>query len=177
MEKRMKNAGITGLYWGRFNPPHKGHVQLINKILKEVGRLIIAIGSAEFRDTKRNPFGGNERKAMMEVYLREEKLSPKRVKVIAVPDGTSFSSAIKNLFASCSPFDVLYTDKAAIISLIRKKVKIKRFRRKGTVSSTQIRDAIAAGTTWEHLTGRSVARLIKAYNGIERIKKAYGRPQ
>lgn len=170
---QMQNKRIVGIYWGRFNPPHKGHMQLIKKILKEVGRLIIAIGSAEFKDKKRNPFGGKERKAMMEGYLKEEKLSPKKVKVIAVRDGTSFSSAIKNLFANCSPFDVLYTDKATIISLIGKKVKVKRFKRKGAISSTQIRGAIAEGRTWKHLTGRSVARLIKKYDGIERIKKAY----
>ena len=164
---------MISLYWGRFNPPHKGHLQLIKKILNETDKLIIAIGSAEFKNTKRNPFDGNERKKMMEEYLKEKKIDTKNIKVIAVPDGKSFSSGIKNLFKFCGNFDVLYTDKETIINLIKKKVKVKRIKRAGTISSTKIRDAIANDKKWEDLTGKSVARLIKKFNGIERIKRSY----
>lgn len=164
---------MIGLYWGRFNPPHKGHLQLIKKLLNEVDSLIIAIGSAEFKNTKRNPFDGNEKKKMMEAYLKEQEIDTRKIKVIAVPDGKSFSSAIKNLFEFCGNFDVLYTDKETIIKLIKKKVKVNRIKRTGTISSTQVRDAIANDKKWEHLTGKSVARLIRKFGGIERIKKAY----
>ena len=166
---------MIGLYWGRFNPPHKGHLKLIKKILKEVDILIIAIGSAEFKNTKRNPFDGNEKKKMIEAYLKEGKIDTKKINVIAVPDGKSFSSAINNVFQFCGNFDVLYTDKKTIINLIEKKIKVKRIKRAGTISSTQIRDAIANDQKWEHLTGKSVAKLIKKFKGIERIKKAYSR--
>ena len=164
---------MIGLYWGRFNPPHKGHLQLIKKILKEVDKLIIAVGSAEFKNTKRNPFNGIERKKMIEAYLKEERIDMKKVNVIAINDGKSFSSAIKNIFKRCGNFDVLYTDKKSIIELIKNKVKVKKINRTGTISSTQIRDSIANNQNWKHLTGKSVAMLIKKFKGIERIKKAY----
>ncbi len=169
----MKKDGTIGLYWGRFNPPHKGHLQLIKKILREVDRITIAIGSSEFKNTKRNPFNGKERKVMMEAYCKEQEIGAKRLRMIPVPDGKSFSRSIDNLFASCSPFDVLYTDKETIRRLIGKRVKVQRIERKGTISSTKIRDAIAKGARWEHLTGKSVARLIKKFGGIERIQGAY----
>ncbi len=164
---------MVGLYWGRFNPPHKGHLQLIKKILKEVDKLIIAIGSAEFKNTNRNPFNGIERKKMIEAYLKEEKIDMRKVNVVAVNDGKSFSSAVKNIFERCGNFDVLYTDKKVIIELIKNKVKVKKIKRTGTISSTKIRDSIANNGNWKHLTGKSVAKLIKKFNGIYRIKKTY----
>lgn len=143
------------------------------KILSEVDILIIAVGSAEFKNIKRNPFSGYERKQMIEAYLKENKIHMKKVRIVNVADGKSFYSAIKNLFKTCGEFDVLYTDKETIIKLIQKKVKIKHIKRTGTISSTKIRDAIASNKNWEHLTGKSVVELIKKFNGIKRIKKAY----
>jgi len=110
---------------------------------------------------------------MIEAYLKEEKINMRKVNVVAVSDGKSFSSAIKNIFKRCGNFDVLYTDKESIIKLIKNKVKVKKINRTGTISSTQIRDSIANNQNWKHLTGKSVAMLIKKFKGIERIKKAY----
>ncbi len=163
---------ITGVYWGRFNPPHKGHLKLIKKIRKEVNKLIIAIGSAEFKNTKRNPFDGQEKKEMMTAYLKELKIGS-NVKVISVSDGKSMRYAVRNLFEACGKFDVLYTDKETIIKIVKTKVRVKRIHRTGNISSTKIRDAIATDHKWEHLTGRSVATLVKRFNGIHRIKGAY----
>jgi nicotinamide-nucleotide adenylyltransferase len=162
---------MIGLYWGRFNPPHKGHMNLIKNLLKETDKLIIAVGSAKKSNTKRNPFSGTERVKLMKRYLKEEKI--KNVKVIPVPDGKSMSAGIKNLINECPKFDVLYTDKETIIKLI--KTKTKRIHRVGKISSTQIRDAIAHDKEWEHLTGKSVVKIIKKLKGIERIKKAYSK--
>ncbi|MDP2666640.1 MAG: adenylyltransferase/cytidyltransferase family protein [Candidatus Diapherotrites archaeon] len=165
---------MIGVYWGRFNPPHKGHLRVIKGILKEVDKLFVVVGSAEFRNTKRNPFDGTEKRKMMQAYLKEEGIDSNKVKVVVVMDGKSYSVGIQNLFECCGQFDVLYTDKETVIKLIRKKVRIKRIKRAGTISSTKIRDAIAFNQSWEQFTGKSVARLIKKFNGIKRIKEAYG---
>ena len=166
---------MKSVYWGRFNPPHKGHLKIINKILKESDQLIIAIGSAQEKNTKRNPFSGLERKKLMGAYLTENNISSDCAKVIVINDGKSFASSVKNLFDKCRSFDILYTDKDSIIVIAENKVKIERIIRTGLVSSTKIRDAIANDKKWEHLTGVSVARLIKNMKGVERIKKAYSK--
>lgn len=163
---------VRGVYWGRFQPPHKGHLKLIRKLQKEVDTLIVAVGSAEFKNTRRNPFDGEERVRMMKAYLKEEGI--RGVEVVPVRDGRSYSEAIKNLLASCPAFDVLFTDKETIIRLIGGRVKVRRIRRTGTLTSTKIRDAIAAGRRWEHLTGRSVARIVRKVDGVRRIREAYG---
>jgi nicotinamide-nucleotide adenylyltransferase len=162
----------VGVYWGRFNPPHRGHIALVRELVKKVDFLIIAVGSAESNNTRRNPFSGDERVEMLESYLEEEDLKVKDV--IPVEDGKSWASSISNLFEKCGSFDVLFTDKKRIADLVGNKVKVVIFRRRGNMSSTLIRDSIAKGEKWENLTGKSVVTLIKRLDGIERIKRAYG---
>lgn len=47
----------TGLYLGRFNPLHAGHLAVMERILNENDRLIVCIGSSQ----KAEPFTGAER--------------------------------------------------------------------------------------------------------------------
>jgi nicotinamide-nucleotide adenylyltransferase len=162
----------VGVYWGRFNPPHKGHIALVKRLVKKVDLLIVAVGGAENKNTKRNPFNGDERVEMLKSYLREQHI--KVEDVIAVKDGKSLASSIDNLFEKCGRFDVLFTDHKAIARLVGNRVKVVSFERKGDISSTQIRDSIARGERWENLTGESVVSLIRRYDGIARIKRAYG---
>jgi len=166
---------MKSVYWGRFNPPHKGHLKIIKKILKQSEKLIVAIGGAQEKNTKRNPFSGLERKKLMEAYLAENNINTDCIKIVTINDGKSFASSVKNLFDKCNSFDVLYTDKESIIALVEKKIRIKRIIRTGSISSTKIRDAIANDKKWEHMTGVSVARMVKDIKGVERIKSAYSK--
>jgi len=164
-----------GCYWGRFNPPHKGHIFLIKKLLKKVKRLVIVVGSSQEKNTKRNPFSGNERKQMIEVFLKEEGVSKKNYIIKAVSDGESFSRSVSNLFLRVPKFDIIFTDKKSVINIIKKKVQVQEIKRTGKISSTEIRERISLDKSWESLTGESVAKLILRFNGIKRIKKAYNR--
>ena len=153
-----KTGAPIGVYWGRFNPPHKGHLSVISK-LKNKCNLIVAIGSSEHRNEKKNPFSGAERKKMMEAYLKEMKI--KDVKVVTLIDGKSYSCAIDNLIKKCDP-DALFlsTEKSSVIKLARsRKVNVISFKRTGSISSTLIRGHIAFGDNrWKSMTGKSVAR-------------------
>jgi nicotinamide-nucleotide adenylyltransferase len=164
----------TGVYWGRFNPPHKGHLRVIRKLTKS-WNLVVAIGSSEHRDERRNPFSGAERKRMMESYLKE--LEIRGVRVVSLKDGRSEAWAIDNLIKKCKP-DVVFlsNEKRELAKLARQKVRVVVFRRTGRISSTQVRDSIASGEgRWTQLTGRSVAKLIVEVGGIRRIRRAYRR--
>ncbi len=171
----MKNArALVGVYWGRFNPPHKGHMSVIKKLNGKYN-LIVAVGSAEYKNERDNPFSGKERKKMVESYLKELKIN--NVRVVALNDGKgSMTWAIDNLIRRCKP-DVLFlsNEKGSVIRKARSKVKILIFKRKGNVSSTLIRNRIAHDDeSWRNLTGKSVGRLIVKLDGIKRIKQAYG---
>ncbi|MGD0397206.1 MAG: adenylyltransferase/cytidyltransferase family protein [Nitrososphaerales archaeon] len=162
----------VGVYWGRFNPPHKGHIALVKRLVKKVDLLIVAVGNAESKNTKRNPFSGDERVKMLKGYLKEQDI--KVEDVVAVEDGNSWASSIDNLFEKCGKFEILFTDHKTIARLVGNRVKVVSFERKGDISSTLMRDSIAKGEEWENLTGKSVVSLIRRFDGIARIKRAYG---
>jgi len=150
-------------------------MRLIGNLLGRVDRLVIIIGSAQHRNTKRNPFSGKERAAMLKAYLKESKIAAGRVKIIALPDLATYNSSMKNILKAAGKLDILFTDKSAVIKAAKDKIRVKRIKRRGTVSSTRIRDAIAHGRKWTQLTGKSVARLVEKFDGIRRIKAAYSK--
>jgi cytidyltransferase-like protein len=167
---------VVGVYWGRFNPPHKGHLRVIRR-LRKACRLVVAIGSSERKNTRTDPFSARERKAMMEAYLKESGI--RGVRVVTLRDGPSVLWALDNLVRRCKP-DILLlsTERSGLARWAKGKVKVVRFRRTGRISSTRIRDHIASGDpAWRKWTGRSVARLIVRADGIARIQRAYREPR
>lgn len=51
----------VGLYIGRFQPFHNGHLYMVKEAMKQCEFLIIAIGSAQESRTEKNPFSIYER--------------------------------------------------------------------------------------------------------------------
>ena len=171
----MKKLPI-GVYWGRFNPPHKGHLGLIRRFHHRY-RLIVAIGSAEHHHERRNPFGGRERKAMIESYLKEAGIDDERVATLE--DGDSETWSVESLIRKSKPDAVILSSErrgGLDAALTRAGVRVVRFKRTGNVSSTLIRHIIATDDPeWSNLTGRSVAKLIEEIGGVERIRRLYAR--
>ena len=163
-----------GVYWGRFNPPHKGHLEMIRRFRRRCA-LTVAIGSSEHCLERSNPFSGNERRVMLRAYLRESGIED--VRIVTLRDGPSRAWAIGELIRRCRP-DLLFlsTEGDRLARLAERQVPVVRFRRTGTVSATRIRDLIAAGREeWVRMTGPSVARWIRAHGGIARIQRLYRR--
>ena len=63
-----------GLYVGRFQPFHLGHLGAIKAVLKEVDELVIVIGSAQYSHNANNPFTTGERLVMIRRALQEAKV-------------------------------------------------------------------------------------------------------
>ena len=170
----MPSRRPIGVYWGRFNPPHEGHLRVIRRFRKDY-RLVVAVGSSERSNERSNPFSGRERKAMLEAYLRERGV--RGVRVVTLNDGPSETWAVEALVRRCHP-DVLLlsSEKRRLVRLAERHVPVLRFPRRGTISSSRIRRAIASGDpVWKTLTGRSVVELIERWDGVRRIRRAYRR--
>ena len=58
----MEHKHEVGLYIGRFQPFHKGHLSVVREALEHCDRLVIAIGSAQESRTKKNPWTFEERR-------------------------------------------------------------------------------------------------------------------
>ena len=170
----MTEQRLRGVYWGRFNPPHKGHLAMVRRFRRRC-RLTVAIGSAEHKGERADPFSGRERTEMMRAYLSEAKIEG--VRVVSLRDGASLAWAIDNMVRRCRP-DVVFlsSESSRLARMTSARVRVIRFQRTGRISSTRLRDSIAAGRTdWTRLTGRTVVRWILSHDGVARIRASYGR--
>lgn len=71
-----------GVYIGRFQPLHMGHVDIIYKALENVEKLIVLIGSTQSSRTIQNPFTYEERKHFFELCFESE---IERGKIVIAP--------------------------------------------------------------------------------------------
>lgn len=80
---RLTDIGVILL---RAQPFHKGHVYVINQILRENDKALILIGSANKEGTERNPFSYELRKEIVIASLEDEKFDRNRILVEGLPD-------------------------------------------------------------------------------------------
>lgn len=162
-----------GVYWGRFNPPHNGHLKVIKHLLAgECGELVVAIGSCLASHTERNPFSGGERLLMMKAMLEEAGLWEKCL-LVQVPDGESFASTASNLRIACPPFDVLFTNRGVIADIFSSwGVPVKSFPdfERELYQSTNARKALLEGKRVSRIVPPAVEKWLEENNGFERLK-------
>ena len=162
-----------GLYVGRFQPFHLGHLSVIKEILKGAEELIIVIGSAQYSHNFNNPFTAGERLVMVRRALDESNVDSKRVWIVPVPDVHLHMMWVSSVEGYTPEFDVVYSNEPLTRRLFMEsgyKVKpIRLFERKA-YSSTEIREKMVKDQDWEKLVPKSVVAFIKEIDGINRLK-------
>jgi len=162
-----------GLYVGRFQPFHLGHLGAIKDILKEVEELVIVIGSAQYSHNLNNPFTAGERLVMIRRALEEAGMDCSRVWIVPVPDVHLHMLWVSSVEGYTPSFDVVYSNEPLTHRLFIEagyKVKPVRFYERKLYSSTHIRERMLRGENWEELVPKSVAVFIKEIDGINRLR-------
>ena len=174
---------MRALIIGRFQPFHKGHLELAKHILKECDELVIAITSAQFNYIEKDPFTAGERILMIHEALKEGKIDLARCYIVAVINDENNARWIGHLKSFLPPFDIVYTGNAYVAMLMKDsgiKVRDVKFYDREKYNATRIRQLILKDRNWQELVPRSVARIINKIDGIKRIKaisKSESRPQ
>src|SRR5512136_2085933 len=99
-----------GLYVGRFQPFHLGHLNSIKEVLKEVDELVIVIGSAQYSHNFNNPFTAGERLVMVRRALDESGVDSKRVWIVPVPDVHLHMMWVSSVEGYTPHFDVVFSN-------------------------------------------------------------------
>ena len=182
-----KNITTRGLMIGRFQPFHKGHLQLSKQILRECNELIIAIGSAQFNYIYKDPFTAGERILMIHAALLESGLDLAKCYIIPIANDENNARWLGQLKSMVPHFDVLYSGNEFVkILALQQLIRVKKpfFSKKNEYNGTNIRRHLAAaatGTTssntprkksqnWKRLVPNAVSRLIEEIDGVNRIK-------
>ncbi len=161
-----------GLFVGRFQPVHNGHLKALEFVFSKVDEVIIGIGSAQASHTLKNPFTTSERMEMLIRALNEFGFE-KRYYLIPLPD-INFNSIWATYVENMVPrFDVVFTGNSLVAELFRERgyeVIVQPMFRKDILSATEIRKRMVEGKSWEELVPKSVVAFIREIHGVERIR-------
>lgn len=166
---------MRGLFVGRFQPPHRGHFEVVKWMFESLSldEVIIVVGSAQESHTLRNPFTAGERIEMLRRGLREYGLSLDRVVIVPVHDIEMNFVWVRFVEMHVPRFDVVVTRNPLVARLFReygyRVVEPPAFERE-RLSATYIREMMLAGVaSWRSLVPRSVADYIDEIGGVERL--------
>ena len=170
----------TGLYLGRFQPVHNGHILSIKSILEEVDELVIVVGSALKSFSLENPFTAGERIHMLRLALPEAGIPMDRVLVLAVPDTLPpnyHGIYVSQVETYCPAFDVVYTHNPLVRTLFEQAgydLGNHQVFEREKYWGTTIRDGMLNGGDWEDRVPESVVRYISEIDGVRRLKQLSG---
>jgi len=105
---KAQSAGVFVVFIGRFQPFHKGHEKILGRLLRQYGRVVVAIGSSGEKRTKDNPFSARERAEMIKKVARSHAGWMRKIRFVYLADNSSNAEWVKKIAARFPPacFDV-----------------------------------------------------------------------
>jgi len=152
-----------GLFIGRFQPFHVGHLNLIKTALKEVDELVIGIAHSE--DKKDNPYSVKQRIEMIDLVLPANNIS--KYTLYPIPDYPDDNKWLREIETLVPKFDVIYmSDKNTfgekwIEKCFKEKYIIKKIPALKNVDSTIIREKMNNNEEWKNFVPKAVYDYIK----------------
>ncbi len=162
-----------GLYVGRFQPFHIGHLKAIQGVLKEVEQLVIVIGSAQYSHNISNPFTAGERLVMIRRALQEESVDFSRIWIVPVPDVNLHMLWVAALEGYTPKFNVVYSNEPLTRRLFTEagyEVRGIKFYERKVYVSTLIREKMLIDKSWASLVPEIVAKYINEIDGVNRLR-------
>lgn len=182
-----------GLFIGRFQPFHLGHLSAIRQALKQVDSLIIGIGSSQHSHKKDNPFTWEEREKMVERALKEIiKNHESAIEIIPLPDINNNEKWPAHVRSLVPHFDILFIGNDGIVKELfekyiphdstktkgqsqnelqkTKNISIIKVNEEIPICATKIREEMCKNGNWQKYLPKEVAEYIEAIGGADRVK-------
>lgn len=171
----LKPLRKTGLFVGRFQPFHLGHLDIIKRILKENKQIIIAIGSAEKNYVPENPLTAGERVLIIDETLKAEGVDPALYSIIPIRNIDNYALWVDHMNLYVPPYDKIYTGSRIVKACYegtQSKHKLVQIKRDRPVSGTVIRESMMNGTKeWEKFVPQSTVALLKKMKIPARLRQ------
>ena len=162
-----------GLFVGRFQPFHLGHLHAVRHILSEVDEAVIVIGSAQYSHRLDNPFTAGERVMMVRKTLDEAKISPSKYWIIPIRDMHVHMMWVAEVKGYTPTFECVFTNEPLTRRLFMEAgfpVKAIPFNNRHVYLATEVRERMLKGKSWKELVARNVAEYIEKIDGVGRLQ-------
>lgn len=166
-----------GLFLGRFQPFHNGHLYMIETARGQVDELIVAIGSAEKSHTDDNPFTAGERILMIRETLIELEWLDKII-IVPIRDMNRYGIWVNHIEEMVPKFDIVFASDVPTIGLFQEKgyrAQVLTMKNRKYLSGMAIREIMATGNThWEEYVPPGSKGIIQEIDGMDRIRNLRG---
>ena len=160
-----------GLFLGRFQPLHKGHVEVIKLLSESLDKIIVAIGSSNKSNTQENPFTADEREMMIKLSLKNI-----NYELVKIPDFDDYPKWVNYVIDNSPHFDIVYSGNAVVKKLFEEKgYKVENFPVSAYISASQIRQMIYDNADYKRYLPEGTLQILKEMKGIEKIKRIYNK--
>jgi nicotinamide-nucleotide adenylyltransferase len=161
-----------GLFIGRFQPFHHGHLEAVRSLAAQHDELIVGIGSANVSHTAANPFTAGERLEMILGALRDARVA--NAVLVPIPDVGRNAIWVSHVASLVPRFSVVHTNNPLAARLFTEaghKVAPVPFHDRERYEGTRIREAIAANDpAWRERVPKAVADLVARLDGPARLR-------
>jgi len=167
------------LFFGRFQPVHKGHVKVVEDILSRHDEVIFAVGMCTESHTPRNPFTAGERVEMIRLSMRDAGISLERVITVTVPTLEVSLASVYYVVMISPRFDEVYMGNIPIASIFHQagyRVRVPQPYMREKYNGTVIRALMYnRDPEWRNLVEPSVAEFLDQIGAEERIRNIMDR--
>ena len=167
---------MIGLFIGRFQSFHNGHLKAIEWILKKSDQAIILIGSSQACYEPKNPFTVGERVEMIARTLRSRKLLGNCL-ILSVPDVNNNALWVAHINSLVPRYDVVYSNNPLTKRLFedagRKVSGIPPFDRSEN-DATLIRKSLPKDARWKKRVPKEVESFIAEIGAVSRMSEVSG---
>jgi len=168
-ERRHEN---DSLLIGRFQPFHKGHLEVVRKISEVSDNLTIGIGSAQYSHTVNNPFTAGERYLMIVDSMKEAGIE--NAYIVPIEDLNRYSVWVSHVVSMSPPFSVVYSNNHLTKRLFYEAgydIKASPMYNRSEYSGKEVRRRMLCGGDWRSLVPAAVADVIDDIDGIGRMQE------
>ena len=161
-----------GLFLGRFQPFHNGHLHMIKTAKDQVDELIVAIGSAEKSFTDDNPFTAGERILMIRESLIEREWLDKVI-IVPIRDMNRHGIWVNLIEEMVPKFDIVFSSDKPTIGLFQEKgyqAQVLTMKNRKYLSGMAIREVMTINDTWEEYVPPGARGIIQEIGGMDRIR-------
>jgi nicotinamide-nucleotide adenylyltransferase len=162
-----------GLYVGRFQPFHLGHLHAVKYILSHVDEAVIVIGSAQYSHRLDNPFTAGERLTMIRKALNEAEIHPSNYWLIPIRDMNVHMMWVAEVRGYTPDFQSVYSNEPLTKRLFQEAgfpVKPIPFSKRRLYLATEIRERMLQNKSWTDLVPDGVAAFIQEIDGVNRLQ-------
>jgi nicotinamide-nucleotide adenylyltransferase len=174
----INGYGDRSLVIGRFQPFHKGHLEVILKCAAESDGLIIGIGSAQYSHESNNPFTAGERYLMIDETLKAEGIDD--YCLVPIEDLNRYSVWVSHVVSMSPPFKSVYSNNPFTRRLFSEagyELRDSPLYARNVYSGTEVRRRMIADENWRQLVPKEVAAVIDEIDGVGRVKQISGGEQ